>query len=51
MAEIIDMDDIKIIKDLDRVIKEHPEMIISPDEEEMKRIEQLIDGVIPINED
>lgn len=47
MTEIIDMDDIRIIKDLDRLLKEHPDAIVSPDEEEMKRIEQLIEGVTP----
>jgi hypothetical protein len=45
MAEIIDMDDIRIIRDLDEILKEHPEMIVSPDEEEMKRIEQMLIGV------
>lgn len=45
MAELIEFDEIKILNKLDSMLKEHPDQIISPDEKEMKRAEQLLIGV------
>lgn len=46
-AEVIDLDGVKTIKALDRIVKEHPECIQEADEELFKLADELTNGVEP----